>query len=461
MAAPVEAPADQPEPWRVEGREAIQGQGETATRVDLGCDVTTWLEHKGELHFACGAQAWVLRLDAPSQRRALNLEWPVRSFFLRADVVWVELARVEARPVQPGALTMVPAQPPMVQPPESPSTPTPSAVTPPVLDEELFVAEGTVLETHRQEVTIDFGASKGLAVDQRVEFYELRTVELGGVTEEREVKLAVGVVTQITDTRAVITLGVNENVPIGSHARTSTKRRSRSLIAPPRAQDLVNLHLGFRPFLALSDLGFGAMSEFGATFRTHKSMAVHALLEPVVFGVASESRYALMGLLALTYDHRLFEVGLGLGGGALTDETCDFDANDSLTCTAQRISVMALGQVARLGAIDGAHLALRNRFILVGGDFVYGDTIGEIQFPTGKRTWVVLKGGGGRGSWGFGEAGLRVLLRGNGGPGSLFITPGIGGAGIGQYAGPQVGLSLDWRIGTSRAAASRRSSLPR
>ena len=70
---------------------------------------------------------------------------------------------------------------------------------------------------------------------------------------------------------------------------------------------------------------------------------------------------------------------------------------------------------------------------------------------------------------GYGEVGLRVLTRGNGGSGSLFLTPTLGAGGVTgevesvcdewdvpdndgncyeteSLTGPLVGLQLEWRL---------------
>jgi hypothetical protein len=132
---------------------------------------------------------------------------------------------------------------------------------------------------------------------------------------------------------------------------------------------------------------------------------------------------------------------------------------------------LSISQVARLGSLDGINLSVDNFFVLYKGEFHWGGAIGAIQSPVSDRSWLLLRGGGGIAGYAFGEIGLRVLVRGNGGPGSLFLTPSIGGAGLfgekeGEctvynpaggpqtvpcaeevsYAGPMVGFGMEWRI---------------
>jgi hypothetical protein len=113
---------------------------------------------------------------------------------------------------------------------------------------------------------------------------------------------------------------------------------------------------------------------------------------------------------------------------------------------------------------------VRNSFVVENEEFAYGGTSGQIQVSLDRLlndTWLLLRGGGHLAGQAFGELGLRVLARGNGGAGTLFVTPSIGGAGVWgsresdcpqfqpeavqcfdrvSYAGPMVGFSVEWRL---------------
>jgi hypothetical protein len=82
------------------------------------------------------------------------------------------------------------------------------------------------------------------------------------------------------------------------------------------------------------------------------------------------------------------------------------------------------------------------------------------QVPVGRGAWLRIAGGGGSLGLGFGELALRVLLAGNGDSGSVFLTPSVGGIHVFQdenclpslcgnddadYAGPMVGVGMEWR----------------
>jgi hypothetical protein len=153
-----------------------------------------------------------------------------------------------------------------------------------------------------------------------------------------------------------------------------------------------------------------------------------------------------------SYDHRVFEVGFGGGwatiaNGRDTDDTHGFSVE----------------QLARLGAVDGLHLQVRNTFLLYDGAFEYGGTEGIAMVPVTSRYALFVRGAGGMMGHGFGEVGLRVLGVGNGDRGSVTFDATLGGAGlfgkedcteeVGHtecdgivYAGPMVGFGAEWRL---------------
>jgi hypothetical protein len=89
----------------------------------------------------------------------------------------------------------------------------------------------------------------------------------------------------------------------------------------------------------------------------------------------------------------------------------------------------------------------------------------QAQIPLGRNTWLIAAGGGGSIGLGFGEIGLRVLMHGNGGPGSFFLSTVVGGVHVFRgcpsdgscndgnsvtprdlgFAGPMLGVGGEWR----------------
>ena len=63
-----------------------------------------------------------------------------------------------------------------------------------------------------------------------------------------------------------------------------------------------------------------------------------------------------------------------------------------------------------------------------------------------RRDWQLrFRGGGSRGPFAFGELGMRLGVGGERQP-RLFLTPSLGVIYLSAFAGPSVGLSLDYRL---------------
>ena len=108
-------------------------------------------------------------------------------------------------------------------------------------------------------------------------------------------------------------------------------------------------------------------------------------------------------------------------------------------------------QQARLGALDGLNFMLTNAFVLVDQRWHFGYFDLTVQVPLNRKTWLTAAGGGAQqAGYAYGELGLRRLLRGDRGSGSLFVKPSVGAAGIdnrydGYGFGPMIGCHFEWR----------------
>jgi hypothetical protein len=89
-----------------------------------------------------------------------------------------------------------------------------------------------------------------------------------------------------------------------------------------------------------------------------------------------------------------------------------------------------LVQLLRIGAIDGLHFSSRSKAVVFHSETEFSSLELQGQIAVGSDAWLILRGGGGVEGYGYGEVALRNLLRGNGGPGSLFLEIGVGGAGL-------------------------------
>jgi hypothetical protein len=277
---------------------------------------------------------------------------------------------------------------------------------------------------------------------------------IGAATADptEEVLYAVGEVVRSSPGRARVEIGTNEQVPSHAKARPTAAPVTRATFAPPRAAGVWELAFLARPFLVLGDLGAGALLDANVGYRWQQPFHVQASLTPLGFGSARAGAIAALGaFIAGSYDTRLFEVGLGLGGQTVNEP--EFGLNPG--------SGLLISQLLRLGARDGAHLDFLSYVTLFHSNFDFSGLRVTAQIPLGARTWLRLAGGAGSLGVAFGEVGLRLLTAGNGGPGSLFLTTTIGGTGLSRscsevpdststcsardYSGPMIGFGLEFR----------------
>ena len=338
-------------------------------------------------------------------------------------------------------------------------------------DEEVELPRGRVLESGLGRVVIDLGAAQGLREGDHVEFFAERVTELAGeesmISEEI---LAVAPVRTVSENRAEVVLGLNEALPADARARPSSRATTATAIAPPRLGSSSRISVTLRPFLALNTLGGGTISNASVAHQFEGPWTVEALFEPLAVGFGRAGNLvAITGTGLVSFDTGIFQIGLG--GGITTVNTTapqyrrEGEEGGSLA--------PAVTQKVRLGAVDGLHLEVMNAFFFVADAFRYGGTTVQGQFPLrilgalDGNAWIVGRGGGSFAGHAFGELGLRVLARGNGGPGSVFFTPTIGGSQIRSgrvvesrpipgepdvvideeisYGGPMIGFQVEWR----------------
>ncbi|HET9450959.1 MAG TPA: hypothetical protein VFO83_08765, partial [Aggregicoccus sp.] len=229
----------------------------------------------------------------------------------------------------------------------------------------------------------------------------------------------------------------------------------------------LRLRYGFhaRPFLGLDATtaagnnarAGGLMLDAFATYRLQAlPVALHARFEPVSVGLGTGDRHTPgLGYVAATYSADILEVGLGVGAlFGQTERSCypvyDRDNNAiGEQCSTGDNTGVAVQQLLRLGALDGFHLSWTSSILSREQQFVFGSGRGELQVPIHARYALFAAGGGGRSGYAFGEVGVRTLLQGSGGPGSLLLTGSIGGVSLSDgprsLGGPSLALGLEWR----------------
>ncbi len=434
LALPVELADD--------GRALRRGE----TEVQLPCVASAVVEHGERVYAACPASVVVL---SPATLEVMSTRaMPARVAGLHAGgaSVWVELLRREAVPLDEVPTTVAP---PVGERPPAP----PIGETPPPPKPPKAAPAGKVVEVDSGVVVIDLGASDGLSRGDHIELYIAHEVAIGRSTSTEEERLAVGIASAVSDENSRVRLGRNERVALGVLARRTSAAATSSKIAPPRVDDSWIVGFMLRPLLALGAAGGGAIAALNGTYRHPSGAAVHAGVSPLGFGFADVGNlFAINGHVIASYDHRLFEVGFGGGWATIADSQVD------------DTSGLGVEQLARLGAVDGLHLQVRNTFLLYGGAFHYGGTEGIAMVPVTSRYALFGRGGGGEMGYAFGELGLRVLGVGNGDRGSVTFDATLGFAGLFgkedctelekgrvdctgvDYAGPMVGFGTQWRL---------------
>jgi hypothetical protein len=121
-----------------------------------------------------------------------------------------------------------------------------------------------------------------------------------------------------------------------------------------------------------------------------------------------------------SYDARLIELGLGVGIQTV---------NDAIEGYAPGTGTL-FAPFARIGAVDGLHLTARLDMTLFHRQLLFTGLRLDTQTPIDHGAWLLLRGGGGAGGYGYGELGLRKLLSGNGLEGSVYLVFVLGGTSV-------------------------------
>ncbi|HTV21609.1 MAG TPA: hypothetical protein VMG12_23130 [Polyangiaceae bacterium] len=448
------------------GASAEQGEKSLAQRIaklsppGLECALRATLEVGERTLVACGASGvWVLELGPPGGDRVIErrrVEGHAVGLFSRGGRVWVEIESLSARPfeLEPSDDTAPvadgAASAPIALAPQPAPQPAPAAAVQRPVEVAIL---GRVVSSRGGQLVVDLGRQQGVRVNSRIEFSELRESPLGPF-RDREV-LAVGRVVSVADEQSLVDLGVGEDVPVGAEASLTSRQPTGNRIAPPRVHGLWSVSGVVRPFFVLDQLGFGALNELSVGYQTEGPLRLQLLLSPIAFSTADDgSAFSSVGLGLVSYDTRLFEIGIGFGAQTVNDG--DYDPGSGVT----------VAQSLRFGALDGLNLTIRNDISLFHREFDYSAFNGSAQIPVSDRGWLVLQGGGGSVGYGFFEVGGKVLWFGNGTRGSLFLRGTIGYATLYRradafdvdpstgviesnevdHAGPLVGFGIEWRI---------------
>jgi|GEM_PF-2075565 len=467
--APKEAPATVAAPakpiYTLEGKTLVKKtNGAEDARLELPCAAPSRvIVSGGELFIACQNSLLAIEDGEAGLEVSEQISTPgVPKDVVRIDgELWVGFEVVEVRAEPLSKLRTRAATTPTTKPttpPEESEKPEPK--TPEKPETVTVKPVGEVLSSEAGEVVIDLGIEDGVEVGDRLEFYVIEEVVIDDdTTTQQERIVTVAEVTASSKERSKAELGLNIAVEPGAYAREVTAG-GPSWALPPRASGLAEFSAVVRPFLALGELGGGAMTDLQAVYRFEAPMSATLRMTPLVFGANTSGNagtVALSGLFA--YDTDLLQIGLGVGTSRITSgNPADLGS-----------FVLTLSQTARLGARDGFNIEVFNQFSLYNQEFGFESLHIHAQIPISRLlddTWIIARGGGGvLLTHGFGEVGLRRLIRGNGLHDSVFLSLTVGGGGFltervvdcqtnfdvapctenSGYGGPMVGLGLEWR----------------
>lgn len=491
-----------------DGRIVVRSGGDEVRSVEVPCSPASGEEgpavaREGDrLLVACGVEGiFVFDVSDRAEPEGVGMhdvEGAAAGFFRTAGRVWV---RLETERAQPAAEVTKTREPRRWAPPEEPTDPEKEeppeeqkepAEEPPkeVADgeaeeeeeadreaadekeEEDEVLRGEAVESRPGTVVVDFGERKGLVSGDVVEFYRFKEVELGsGESGERTETLAVGRATTVSKDRAEVELGLNERVEKGTKARrVFDKSTTANSMAPPRVGGTGSMSLMIRPIIPLNVIGLGIAGDVSFKYTFESPLMLEVRGDPVGFGVGNQPAVGtLAGDISLTYDSKLFRVGLGVGASGIGSprRAYGFDA------PIQK-SGFTVVQIARLGARDGLQFTAYNSLITFDEAFRWSDLKATGQVPLDRileNTWLIGRAAHQRAGQAYGELGLRVMTSGNGHAGTTYLQATLGGGGIWgsrevdcsasdrfdaetretctepvDYAGPLVGFGLEQRF---------------
>ncbi len=395
--------------------------------------------------------------------------------FMIGDKAWVQTKKGGAsvfimeipvrEPVAAKPSPVEPSKPPVD--PKPPTMPEDSAVSgPPADGVEPDVAsdvpDAKVIALEGREVVIDVGKKDGVREGVVVRFYEKGSLD-GDVPNSTP--MASGVVTAVAEERATVRMDLNTKTVEGAIARASKEFYRQT--TPPRVAGVSEYIVNIRPGVPIGELGVFMVSDALFVHRFDIPMAVEVGLSPLGIGVTTEGTAAtIAGHAILSYDHQLFQIGLG---GGLASAGIQPGAPSSISSLDQApdgsVAPMLL-LYGRLGSRDALNFTLRTSLLGLSTGFELGGFDAQIMAPVPsliEDAWLVARGSFQTTGYGYGELGLRMLLSGTGNAGSFFVTPVIGGAAISQtvyqpdtfdggffrttrvLGGPMVGVSLEWR----------------
>lgn len=352
---------------------------------------------------------------------------PMTAALLLTNVARAEEPAAEAPPL---AAVAEPA------PPETPCDPAEKDGNKPA--ERPDRGMGSVTEFDEGRPVIDRGTDDGLRVGSPVGLYKevVRTIGSGQISEQQQ--LTIGKVVAVTTDAAIISVGVNQQIPQGTRAQGVARDDGKAFLAPPRLGGRGWFNADVRGLVSAADAGGGTYLAGSLGYRFKFPMAVELRATPVFMGLDNDigvGKGSVVGLVM--FDHPLFAIGLG-GGVAINPGAVRPIFSQRLRVGAEDgLAFTFTSQISQNATADG----------YANWSVDLNEALFQIPLTTkGTPAWLVLRGLGGE-FGGGGYVGARFRLHGNGEPGTWGLTPWLGGelyaSGSTYLAGPGFGLGVE------------------
>ncbi len=420
---------------------------------DVACDYRGLWSDASQVLVACGSDGYLVLSRSEKDfvfHEARQLEGDVVGFFQHSGKVWARVLEERAVVVRQGSTTGSSSPPPprrssvtMPEPASSVTSDSGARDEAQVSVAEEVWPEGEVLAVEGLQVKVSMGAQDGVETRMRVAFSDSNAV--------------VGIVSKVMSDHSWVDVGMNETVKVGETAMVTAASVTASRSAPDRVTGVWELRAILRPMLNLGSFGGGLLGEVSAASRSEH---FHYGVQTAPFGIAGSDDAGVATASAFifgAFDSKVFSAGIGLGGQTVNKPEFGTDKGTG----------MSLVQLLRIGAVDGLHLMSRTRAVVFRSRTEFSSLELQGQLSVARDSWLILRGGGGIEGYGYGEVAVRNLLRGNGGPGSVFLELSVGGASIFQdyvesnspivpagsqprvneeVAGPIAGIGAEWRL---------------
>jgi hypothetical protein len=194
----------------------------------------------------------------------------------------------------------------------------------------------------------------------------------------------------------------------------------------PASTELNRFELRVQPFLGLTSNSWGSLGEarFEHDFRFPLTLGIE--LTPVALVASGDGTGALaQARLTAALNLRYLAVGLGVGG-----QLQRFGRNG-----------LSIAPTLRLGRRDGLSLSVEYAYSVAANQYTgqrtigFSNIIGTLRIPLTERLSLQIDGGLNLQAWAFTTVGLRDRVRGDGGPGTWFVSAGLGAAWISDQGG--------------------------